>query len=302
MYAIAHKTIVVPPSAEIFFVGDIHGEIDLLDKVLEEVGYRNGVDYVFSVGDLIDRGPRNLDTIGRFVYDQSGLYHAVLGNHDQWMMNAPYDDSALYNWIRNGGAWWTEQNTRDSLTPEQLQAIADDIRKTLPVFMTVLHRDKVYGIVHGGVPNLHKDHRMDQYAQVNWVELVTSVKTQLLSTELNYDRKEDIVNAYTWNRDTIANAIAFINGKAWAPEIPKVLGVDYTFHGHTILNKPMLVGENQCYIDTGGTRRKTLTVVKGDGSLSYYTSGAVNTLEDVARLNIANGNPDPRLPVRGQLV
>jgi serine/threonine protein phosphatase 1 len=43
-----------------YVVGDLHGCYDLLQRVLGEVGFDTTCDRLFSVGDLIDRGPNSL--------------------------------------------------------------------------------------------------------------------------------------------------------------------------------------------------------------------------------------------------
>ena len=52
-----HETVTVPDNVNIFFIGDIHGEYDMMMDAIKLAGYEEGRDYVFCVGDLIDRGP-----------------------------------------------------------------------------------------------------------------------------------------------------------------------------------------------------------------------------------------------------
>lgn len=42
-----------------FVVGDIHGEFSKLSKLLSLVGFDEHSDRLFSVGDLVDRGPES---------------------------------------------------------------------------------------------------------------------------------------------------------------------------------------------------------------------------------------------------
>lgn len=60
-------------------VGDIHGHFGRLVMCLEQAGFDPAVDRLFSVGDLVDRGP----------YSEAALqwldrpwFHAVQGNHE----------------------------------------------------------------------------------------------------------------------------------------------------------------------------------------------------------------------------
>lgn len=298
-YPHAHKVVEVPDEAEVFFVGDIHGEATLLDEILAVKGYRPDVDYLFSVGDLVDRGPENLKVLARFLYDKTGRTHAVLGNHDQFMAQAATDENALYNWMRNGGRWVIDQK----LSEETLALIASDILDKFPVLMTVVHRDRVYGIAHGGIPMKYKDDLMEELAVPHW-----NLLTSLLYDKLNsppklsdYYDKWDYVNDYTWDRNVLAEFQARELGQKHAMIIPPVANVDFVFHGHTFVEKPTAVA-NRIYIDTGGVHKGSMTVVQGDHELSYYTSGKTKTLETVANIKIANGEPDPRLPTAGWIL
>ena len=44
-------------------VGDVHGEFSTLEHALEALDFQPGKDRLFSVGDLIDRGPRSGDAL-----------------------------------------------------------------------------------------------------------------------------------------------------------------------------------------------------------------------------------------------
>ncbi len=46
-----------------FVVGDIHGEYDQLMEALDHQNFDKDHDRLFSVGDLIDRGPKSVDVV-----------------------------------------------------------------------------------------------------------------------------------------------------------------------------------------------------------------------------------------------
>jgi diadenosine tetraphosphatase ApaH/serine/threonine PP2A family protein phosphatase len=60
-------------------VGDIHGCYDELMELLEKIGVGDD-DRVFSVGDLITKGPKNKEVLELFMTD--ARFTAVIGNHD----------------------------------------------------------------------------------------------------------------------------------------------------------------------------------------------------------------------------
>jgi serine/threonine protein phosphatase 1 len=126
-----------------FVVGDIHGCFGLLETRLGEIGFSaSSGDRLFSVGDLIDRGPRSIETL-EFMY---GIpIHAVRGNHEAMaigVFDAAWDTG---NYRANGGSWFF------ALTqPEQLQ-FADSFR-TLPIAIEVETDNGLVGIVHANCP------------------------------------------------------------------------------------------------------------------------------------------------------
>ena len=60
-------------------VGDIHGCYDELMELLEKVGIGDD-DRVFSVGDLITKGPKSKEVMELFMTD--ARFSSVIGNHD----------------------------------------------------------------------------------------------------------------------------------------------------------------------------------------------------------------------------
>ena len=66
-----------------FLVGDLHGHRGLFESELDDLGFDPACDRVFSVGDLIDRGPESLATL-RLI--EEPWFHAVLGNHELMLL------------------------------------------------------------------------------------------------------------------------------------------------------------------------------------------------------------------------
>ncbi len=65
-------------------VGDVHGCLDELRQLLQQLDYQPERDVLISVGDIVDRGPKIRETI-EFCF---GLpcFHMVLGNHEDKLM------------------------------------------------------------------------------------------------------------------------------------------------------------------------------------------------------------------------
>ncbi|XBC40873.1 MAG: symmetrical bis(5'-nucleosyl)-tetraphosphatase [Buchnera aphidicola (Nurudea yanoniella)] len=64
-----------------YFVGDIHGCYYELMKLLEKISFDEKLDYLWSTGDLINRGPNSIEVM-RFISSLGSHARLVLGNHD----------------------------------------------------------------------------------------------------------------------------------------------------------------------------------------------------------------------------
>lgn len=88
-------------------VSDIHGCYDSLMRVLDQAKFDPACgDRLFSVGDLIDRGPRSWDTLKLL---NEPWMHLVRGNHEDMLLSAlDCFDSILHSSVDiypNGGKW-----------------------------------------------------------------------------------------------------------------------------------------------------------------------------------------------------
>lgn len=75
-----------------FAVGDIHGMFRLLQTELDGIGFDPLVDRLFSVGDLVDRGP---DSELALEWIAKPWFHAVQGNHEDMATRMPSGSIAL---------------------------------------------------------------------------------------------------------------------------------------------------------------------------------------------------------------
>lgn len=65
----------------LYIVGDIHGCIDELRLLLNKVKFNSQRDQLWSVGDLVGRGPHSKQVL-EFVVELGPSFRCVLGNHD----------------------------------------------------------------------------------------------------------------------------------------------------------------------------------------------------------------------------
>ena len=86
-----------------YVVGDIHGCFEKLERELVELGFDETKDRLFSVGDLVDRGPSSEKVL---YWLAKHWLHAVRGNHEQMAIDFIDGNSDRYMYSYNGGQWF----------------------------------------------------------------------------------------------------------------------------------------------------------------------------------------------------
>lgn len=208
-----------------FVVGDIHGHFGRLDAGMRKVDFNPAVDRMFSVGDLIDRGPeseRVLEYVGQ------PWFHAVLGNHEQ--MAIRYADGSLDStrFARNGGAWL-------ACSPRAFRVDVADALSTLPVAITIETPAGDIGIVHADCPT------------TSWTDFIRRLDPAQ-STDVEV---ENLVHPALWSRErydsgdttTVEDVAAIIVGHSPTEEMRHLGNVYFIDTGACFehLNKLTLV-------------------------------------------------------------
>ena len=128
-----------------FVVGDIHGMFDHLQRLIEQVDFATDVDRLFSVGDLVDRGP---DSDRALEWLAHPWFFACRGNHEQFVLKS-HDLEQLEVWVKyNGGDWWLQQTEHD-------RALFLDAFSALPLVMEICTDTGWVGVVHADVAPRH---------------------------------------------------------------------------------------------------------------------------------------------------
>ncbi len=128
----------------LFVVGDLHGCYDLLLDKLARRGFNKQHDLLISVGDLIDRGPENLQCLKLL---NEPWFCAVRGNHEQMAIDAlQTGDNGL--WLANGGSWFLRLGDEGQRNAQRL--ITRCAR--LPLVIDIPMADRHIVIAHADYP------------------------------------------------------------------------------------------------------------------------------------------------------
>lgn len=126
-----------------FAVGDIHGCFTALQQALDHISFNPAKDRLFSVGDLVDRGPESdqvLDWLDR------PWFHAICGNHDFMIWRSalgnPYPE---VNHLEHGGGWLNELD-------QATQRRVGERLAALPLVIEVETSEGLIGLVHADCP------------------------------------------------------------------------------------------------------------------------------------------------------
>ena len=205
-----------------FAVGDIHGNFTILQQRLDAMGFDPAKDRLFSVGDLVDRGPES-ELFEEWL--AKPWFHAVRGNHEQMVVDAVADDTpeahAASLHAGNGGLWLYG-------LPEVEQQCYALLCKELPLAIEVETENGLVGIVHAECP-------LDDWN---------------LFKSLYPENQEYFEAVALWARKRINCGYT-----------GTVAGVHKLYVGHTPLKKSVELG-NVVYIDTGAVFNDNFTIIQ----------------------------------------
>lgn len=158
-----------------FAVGDVHGYFKRLQTVLDKAGFDPSTDRLFSVGDLVDRGPESKDVLQWLA---KPWFHAVKGNHEdiavRFAKGNPVDVDA---YRANGGGWFID------LEPSEQLRFAQAF-EALPLAIEVVTEQGLVGLVHADCP------------QKNWANLDAALRASKSDRSLCIWSRARLENEY----------------------------------------------------------------------------------------------------------
>lgn len=206
-----------------FVVGDIHGCFDAVRDAMAAHGFNKERDRLFSVGDLVDRGPFSEEAIDWIAQP---WFHAVRGNHEQMAIGIAQGRHSIVNYVQNGGGWFV------ALSEDRQRLIANRLA-TLPFAIEIEHRIGTIGIVHAEVVGN------------DWRGF-----TDALEADTSNNKFRNLRECALWSRDRITR-------RDYSP----VANAYRVYVGHTPLVEYAVLG-NVYYIDTGAVFGKKLTMLE----------------------------------------
>lgn len=212
-------------------VGDIHGYFTKLQAALDAIGFNPAVDRLFSVGDLVDRGPESAEVD---TWLAKPWFFSVQGNHEAMVVDAHHfdpDGRASEMHIANGGAWMLGL---PSVERDCYAALLAD----LPIAIEVVTPKGIVGVVHADCPF------------PVWAMLRDSLNG-LMPGLLNVDA------VCQWSRSRIAD-----ENREGISDVRAVIV------GHTPVRQPAVLG-NVYHIDTGAWMGGHFTLIDL-GTLQCY--------------------------------
>lgn len=201
-----------------FICSDIHGHFDLLESKLAEVKFDPEIDRLFSLGDLIDRGP---DSIKAFEYLEQPWFYAILGNHEVMLIDAVLnpDKSVADFWLNCGGAW--AKNIPESRLSAYCKTLIN-----LPIAIEVPTSEGHFiGLVHANLPKI-----------CDWHD----VTKHLSSLAQDAIPDDSLTSQFIWSKLSTLGAM----------DINAVENIQHVFHGHTIQSEIVTI-ENRTFMDLG---------------------------------------------------
>lgn len=175
------EQITIEPGKRILVTSDIHGHLSYFKKVLEKASFCDD-DFLFIVGDIIEKGPENLNTL-RYIMElcKQGNVIPLIGNVDAYRLKLIYELSeenvygfydyilALRKWV--GTSFYEELATECGYTinsPDDIllskQAVIAHFKKEfefLANLPTVVETQN-YIFVHGGLRKKQASDNLDK--------------------------------------------------------------------------------------------------------------------------------------------
>ena len=136
---------VVDPSHRIYAIGDVHGRVDLINRMLQMVARDIAAQtddrkpMIVFLGDYIDRGDNSKDVLDVLIGVKDDLpsdsLHYLMGNHEAAILSFLQDPANKAEWLRFGGLQtllsYGVSPPKSNPEAADLVAVADSLRAAM---------------------------------------------------------------------------------------------------------------------------------------------------------------------------
>lgn len=216
-----------------YICSDIHGHFYLLEEALKRVGFKEEVDRLFSLGDLIDRGDGSSQVL---EWINKPWFYAIQGNHERMLINAfeSQSDILRHQWFAWGGQW------AEDMADEEVEPFYNALSE-LPIAIDIELANGLHvGLVHAELPNT-----------CDW----NSVILLLQSAKPNDIESNREISDLLWKRSQAFSTVDEIL------DIELVTNVGHVFHGHTIVSDYHTI-TNRTFMDLGSYESGTIGFIE----------------------------------------
>lgn len=150
-----HESLDLSGKRNVYAIGDIHGRFNEVDKLLEEIHFDKELDFLISVGDLVDRGDANERCV---MYIGQPWFKHIIGNHE--VMAEQHLQGESYIHTINGGGWLAE------LEPDIQKNIVSKLMDTCIILDVKTPSGLHCGFIHADVMFSNWQDNIDNAAQI----------------------------------------------------------------------------------------------------------------------------------------
>lgn len=235
-----------------FIVGDLHGHYSLLMEALSKVSFDFERDRLFSVGDLVDRGPEVLECLNLI---KEKWFFPVMGNHEYMLLSSLGQRMGLLNTIQS----FLYSDRRKGKNIKLMEFIK--LINEMPIVIKINHPEVPFYLTHAERPVkrniVWSDETFD--AKKN-----RPIKTKHCAKML-WDRK---IPKQAMLLNNIPRHTVYSCPESWTLGPTEIIGrtpfeesSSITYCGHTIMNE-VLFHRSHIFIDGGRYKGGTLRLIE----------------------------------------